>query len=151
MQQVTVSQLKNRLSAYLKKVRAGQTILGFERGEPVARLERVEAAGASDDRLTRLERAGLLRRGGGKPDIASLRAAALPFVCLDDRLSDAASREGFRCGRKLSRGDAAQSGRLWVTSPFSSRNSMRPEPSESTTRRSRVRPIGSARSTIADR
>ena len=76
MQRATISQLKNRLSAYLKKVRAGQTILVLDRDEPVARLERVEAGGATDDRLARLERAGLLRRGGGKPDIASLRAPA---------------------------------------------------------------------------
>jgi antitoxin (DNA-binding transcriptional repressor) of toxin-antitoxin stability system len=74
MQKATISQLKNRLSEYLKKVKAGQTILVLDRDEPVARLERVPAGGGTDERLARLERAGLLRRGGGKPDIGALRA-----------------------------------------------------------------------------
>ena len=34
--------IKNRLSAYLKKVKAGQSILILDRDQPVARLERVE-------------------------------------------------------------------------------------------------------------
>jgi prevent-host-death family protein len=76
VQKATISQLKNRLSAYLKKVRAGQTILVLDRDEPVARLERVEAGGTTDDRLTRLERAGLVRRGGGNVDVPALRGPA---------------------------------------------------------------------------
>ena len=62
MDRATISQIKNSLSAYLKKVRAGQSILILDRDEPVARLEPVGQAETPDDRLTRLERAGLLRR-----------------------------------------------------------------------------------------
>jgi len=66
MEKTTISQLKARLSAYLKKVRAGQTILILDRDEPVARLERVAAGAAAGDRdadrLARLERRGQLRR-----------------------------------------------------------------------------------------
>jgi len=62
MNKATISQLKNHLSAYLRKVRAGQPLLVMDRDEPVARIERVEAGGAADDRLARLERAGLVRR-----------------------------------------------------------------------------------------
>ncbi|MGH7700609.1 MAG: type II toxin-antitoxin system Phd/YefM family antitoxin [Gemmatimonadales bacterium] len=76
----TISQLKARLSAYLKKVRAGQSILILDRDEPVARLERVgpgdQGPGAGDDRLNRLERAGLLRRATRPLSIEALRAGA---------------------------------------------------------------------------
>lgn len=81
MEKTTISQLKARLSAYLKKVRAGQTILILDRDEPVARLERVTGgrAGAppDEDRLTRLERAGLLRRATRPLNLQRLRAPAL--------------------------------------------------------------------------
>jgi prevent-host-death family protein len=74
VEKATISQLKNRLSAYLKKVRAGRSILIVDRDEPVARLERVEAGGAADDRIGRLERAGLLRRATRHLDVPALRA-----------------------------------------------------------------------------
>jgi len=84
MERTTISQLKARLSAYLKKVRAGQTILILDRDEPVARLERVGggSAGSADeetgeDRLSRLERAGLLRRATRPLNLDRLRAPAL--------------------------------------------------------------------------
>jgi prevent-host-death family protein len=73
VERATISQLKNRLSAYLKKVRAGRSILIVDRDEPVAVLERVEAGGASDDRIGRLERAGLLRRATRRLDVSALR------------------------------------------------------------------------------
>lgn len=76
MEKATISELKNRLSAYLKKVRAGRSILIVDRDEPVARLERVEAGGAADDRIGRLERAGLLRRATRRLDVAALRGEA---------------------------------------------------------------------------
>jgi prevent-host-death family protein len=63
MERVTISQLKNSLSAYLKKVRAGQTVLILDRDEPIAVLERVDNKSLADDeRLSRLERAGLITR-----------------------------------------------------------------------------------------
>jgi antitoxin (DNA-binding transcriptional repressor) of toxin-antitoxin stability system len=84
MERTTISQLKARLSAYLKKVRAGQTILILDRDEPVARLERVSGGGAGsgdeeagEDRLNRLERAGLLRRATRPLNLDRLRAPAL--------------------------------------------------------------------------
>ena len=51
MERVTISQLKNSLSAYLKKVRAGQTVLILDRDEPIAMLERVDNTTNSDERL----------------------------------------------------------------------------------------------------
>jgi len=76
MEKATISELKNSLSAYLKKVRAGQSILIFDRNQPVARLERVEAGGHGDERLDRLERAGLIRRPSASVSLKELRASA---------------------------------------------------------------------------
>lgn len=76
METATISEIKNRLSAYLKMVRAGRTVLILDRNEPVARLERVEGAARSDDRFARLERAGLLRRPVANVPLDRLREAA---------------------------------------------------------------------------
>jgi antitoxin (DNA-binding transcriptional repressor) of toxin-antitoxin stability system len=62
MERVTISQLKNSLSAYLRKVRAGETVLILDREEPVAMLERVVGTDHVDGRLLRLEQAGVIRR-----------------------------------------------------------------------------------------
>lgn len=77
MEKTTISQLKARLSAYLKKVRAGQTILILDRDEPVARLEGVGGVGDQGDRLLRLERGGLLRRASREVTVRPLRAPKL--------------------------------------------------------------------------
>lgn len=76
MEKVKVSEVKSRLSAYLKKVKAGQAILILERNEPVARLERVERAAHPEERLLRLEQAGLLRRARRAVSMAALRRPA---------------------------------------------------------------------------
>jgi prevent-host-death family protein len=62
----SVSEAKNKLSALLDRVKAGETILIVDRGRPVARL--APAPGADEDRngrLSRLERAGIVRVGEG--------------------------------------------------------------------------------------
>jgi antitoxin (DNA-binding transcriptional repressor) of toxin-antitoxin stability system len=76
MEKATISEVKSRLSAYLKKVKAGQAVLILDRDQPVARLDRVEAAAHPDDRLARLERKGLLRRATKSGSAAQLRGAA---------------------------------------------------------------------------
>lgn len=68
--------MKNRLSAYLKKVRAGESVLILDRDQPIARLERVDSTDHPDDRLTRLERSGLLRRATGSLSADILRRPA---------------------------------------------------------------------------
>jgi antitoxin (DNA-binding transcriptional repressor) of toxin-antitoxin stability system len=77
MEKATISQIKDRLSAYLRKVRAGQTILILDRDRPVARLEGVGGDAPADDRLARLEQAGLLRRSTQRLSVERLRAPAL--------------------------------------------------------------------------
>ena len=76
MEKATISELKNGLSGYLKKVRAGQTVLILDRDQPVARIERIEASSQADDPLARLERAGLVKRGKPAVSVKALRQEA---------------------------------------------------------------------------
>jgi antitoxin (DNA-binding transcriptional repressor) of toxin-antitoxin stability system len=73
MQKATISELKNSLSAYLKKVRAGESVLILDRDQPVARIERIDAGTAADDPVARLERAGLVRRARASVPLKLLR------------------------------------------------------------------------------
>jgi antitoxin (DNA-binding transcriptional repressor) of toxin-antitoxin stability system len=57
----TVSKLKNNLSAYLRKVRAGSTVVIYDRDVPIARLERIESTGRGADRLKLLGVEGVAR------------------------------------------------------------------------------------------
>jgi prevent-host-death family protein len=71
---VSVSELKSRLSEYLRGVRRGQVVLVTDRDRVVARLE---GAGpvprdAGDERVTRLEASGVLRRRTRRIDPALL-------------------------------------------------------------------------------
>jgi prevent-host-death family protein len=75
MEKATVSQMRNHLSAYLQKVRAGESVLILDRNTPVARLEGITAESYGDGRLARLERQGLLRRRKGPIPMKQLRAA----------------------------------------------------------------------------
>jgi prevent-host-death family protein len=77
MEQVSISRLKDQLSAYLRKVRAGETVLVMDRGKPVARLERVAPSLDDDARYQRLVAAGLIR-----PPLRPLRGEQLRPVDL---------------------------------------------------------------------
>jgi prevent-host-death family protein len=78
MKTATVTDAKNGLSALLDRVRAGESVVITDRGVPVAVLEPVAGRVDVEDRLLRLERAGLLRRGTGKPPIELMRAEGPP-------------------------------------------------------------------------
>ena len=60
MRQVSISQLKDRLSAYLKKVQAGEVLLVMDRDRPVARIERVDPALDEEGHYQTLVAAGLV-------------------------------------------------------------------------------------------
>lgn len=72
MKKANIAELKNSLSRYLAHVRSGGTVMVFDRDRPVAHIVPVStrrATGSTDDRLRRLERRGLIRRGtGGVPE-----------------------------------------------------------------------------------
>ena len=65
MSSVSVSDLKARLSHYLREVRRGGEVQVFYRGKPVARL--VPATETCDEQRERLISSGLLRPGRGDP------------------------------------------------------------------------------------
>ena len=73
METATITQVKNGLSAYIDKVKAGESILVTDRGVPVAVLEPVSEQIDWDKRMARLERAGLVRRGKGRIPLEILR------------------------------------------------------------------------------
>ncbi len=75
MEQAGIAELKARLSAYLKKVRAGEEVLITDRGYPIARLAPVTVRGADvPSHLLEMERQGLVKIGSGvMPDELAVR------------------------------------------------------------------------------
>jgi len=67
VRQAKIANLKNNLSRYLDHVRRGGSVTVLDRDRPVARLVPLphEGARGASDRLARLERQGLIRRGTG--------------------------------------------------------------------------------------
>jgi antitoxin (DNA-binding transcriptional repressor) of toxin-antitoxin stability system len=66
MKQAKIGYLKNHLSKYVDHVREGGEVVIYDRETAVARmvpLAPFSSAGADQDRLARLERKGLIRRG----------------------------------------------------------------------------------------
>ena len=67
---VPVAVLKARLSEFLRKAKAGETVIVTDRGRPVARLGPLEGAPAVSGRLQQLVEAGLARRPLRAPELA---------------------------------------------------------------------------------
>jgi prevent-host-death family protein len=70
MAAVGVRELKNQLSRYLRRVRAGERVVVTERGVPVAVISPA-APNDGDRRLEAMLREGLARWSGGKPQGAT--------------------------------------------------------------------------------
>jgi prevent-host-death family protein len=72
MKKASITEAKNQLSALIDRVREGETVWITDRGRPVARLEPVNALPGPDPggMLSRLERAGIIRKGLMPPPIA---------------------------------------------------------------------------------
>ncbi len=62
MKTATITELKNQLSSIIDRVRAGESVLVTDRGQPVVRIEPVGADADDDARLARLERTGVVRK-----------------------------------------------------------------------------------------
>jgi prevent-host-death family protein len=69
MKKAKIGELRNNLSRYLDRVRAGETITVFDRNEPIAQIVQLRdrPRTSDEDRLASLERRGLVRRGRGDP------------------------------------------------------------------------------------
>jgi len=61
MTTATVSKLKASLSAYLRRVKAGEEVLVSERGRPIAKLVPVNGKDNLPDHVAALARQGLVR------------------------------------------------------------------------------------------
>lgn len=94
MKRVKIAELKNHLSRYLDQVRSGESVLVLDRDQPIAQLVPLaRATGRSrghDERLARLERQGLIRRGsGGLPDwLGKRKPPRLRGSVLEDLLAE---------------------------------------------------------------
>ncbi len=62
--QVSIRELKNRLSHYLRLTKAGQTVEITERGKPIGRI--IPIPPPREERLEAMAKLGLLARGEGK-------------------------------------------------------------------------------------
>jgi len=93
MEKATISKLKDNLSAYLRKVRAGHPVVIYDRSVPIARLERIESVGNSSDRLTLLRAQGLTRPPTRPLSPARLRAALANALSRNSRMLEALQAE----------------------------------------------------------
>ena len=89
MEKATVSKLKDNLSAYLRKVRAGHAVVIYDRNVPIARLERIESSGSGADRLALLRAQGLTRPPLKSLSATQLRTALASPLARDARLTEA--------------------------------------------------------------
>jgi prevent-host-death family protein len=89
MEKASVSKLKNNLSAYLRKVRAGHAVVIYDRDVPIARLERIESTGRGADRLALLRAQGLTRPPVRSLSMQKLRATLSNPVRRSARVLDA--------------------------------------------------------------
>ena len=94
MKTAKIAELRQHLSRYLEYVRAGGRVLVLDRDRPVARVIPLDPGpgrrGDGADRLQRLERRGLVRRGrGGLPEwLGKRRPARLRGSVLRDFLRE---------------------------------------------------------------
>ncbi len=103
-----ISEVKDGLSAYLRRVKAGEPVVVLERSTPIARIvpldwesESVDSTGEAggNTKLARLERAGIvMRRGAGSPLDAIGQPLRTRSSVLDALLEERAEerREGSR-------------------------------------------------------
>ncbi|HEX9264053.1 MAG TPA: type II toxin-antitoxin system prevent-host-death family antitoxin [Candidatus Binatia bacterium] len=94
MKKAGIAELKNNLSRYLDQVKNGESILVLDRNHPVAQIIPLQKAARDavelDDRLARLERKGLIRRGSGGSGqwLNKRRLVKVPGSVLQDLLDE---------------------------------------------------------------
>jgi antitoxin (DNA-binding transcriptional repressor) of toxin-antitoxin stability system len=87
---VATKELKNRLSHYLRLVRAGERVQVTDRGQVVAEIRATRGpASGEDEILSRLEGEGLVTVGGGRiadhKPLRVKRGAHLSRMVIEDR------------------------------------------------------------------
>jgi prevent-host-death family protein len=94
MKTTTVSEARNGLSALLKRVKGGETVLITHRGIPIARIEPVHAPDDPTGRLDRLVRAGIIRPGSGNVPASILAGPTVRAASMGGSVLDADRRPG---------------------------------------------------------
>ncbi len=108
MIRATISEVKDGMSAFLRRVKLGESVLIMERKTPIARIVPVGRGGTdetgADDvdrnaKLARLEQAGVLTRSGSGSPLDVLgdplpAGTGLLQALLDERSEE--RREGYR-------------------------------------------------------
>lgn len=64
---MSISELKDQLSAYLRKVREGQTVVVTDRNKPVAHLTPISTIESESERIARLVAQGIVSLPKGPP------------------------------------------------------------------------------------
>ena len=92
MSAVGVKELKNRLTHYLRRTKAGEEVIVTERGKPIAVLQPIQSAAnvrSLETRLAQLEAQGLLTAPQRKPlrRVRRVKVGGPPLstIILDDR------------------------------------------------------------------
>jgi prevent-host-death family protein len=67
MKTATITEVKNQLSAIIDRVKAGESVVVTDRGQPVATIEPVRADADQAAWLRRLERSGTVRPASKSP------------------------------------------------------------------------------------
>ena len=93
MEKATISKLKNNLSAYLRKVRAGTAVVIYDRDVPIARLERIEATERGAERLTLLGVQGVTRPPRRPLSAKTVRGLLVNPLRASSRLLDALQQD----------------------------------------------------------
>jgi prevent-host-death family protein len=79
MEKASISALKNSLSAYLRKVRSGHTVIIYDHNVPIARLVRIEDSDGKSDRLAKIRSEGVTRPALRKLSTKRRRALLTPI------------------------------------------------------------------------
>lgn len=93
VEKATVSKLKDNLSAYLRKVRAGHTVVIYDRDLPIACIERIESSERGADRLALLRAQGLTRPAKRALSVKRLRTLLGKGLPRSARLGEALREE----------------------------------------------------------
>ena len=91
MRSATITEVKNQLRAIIDRVKAGETVLVTDRGQPVAKIQPIRADGDDGARLVRLERSGIIRPASKPPPplrgALPVSSASALDVVIDERFS----------------------------------------------------------------
>lgn len=88
-----MSKLKDNLSAYLRKVRAGHTVVIYDRNVPIACIERIESSERGADRLALLRAQGLTRPAKRALSVKRLRTIVGKGIPRGARVGEALREE----------------------------------------------------------